>query len=486
MFLLLEKCINFQCVMNRWSGVLQVQLYPNSSTFYRVAASLGLSSSPKNLSVPSGNVIFFNGDRADGTGNPVIERLSDPLKIAEILVSKFGGSINAYVVEASVFNGPFAVYKDFIPSVNENGEPKTYDATGFPASTSVVLLLSKFLGEAKNVILGKQKEPYQSEASSSSSIPETAILGFSKGGIILNQLLTELSFSETQKNSRGVNTQENYLVIPTSKESLLSSISEIHYVDVGLNSSGAYLTDKDVIDRISERLSRRASGIRFFFHGTPRQWSDERRIWIRKEKDALVRLLKRAAAARKDIDKLLIRERLYFPSKLPNLQMHFEIIEILNFISENDWGKPFSKLQSKQSQESSISRSLGSTWILLKSSRARVISTQTRAFTKPKQLVYMQACYDEWRGAANESEKKESFIKSMKKNVNINKLDDSTLIAGIVTPPVPMAAKKAWESLPQLKLMKTIPDVIFVPTATCWLSSLSTYPGKCFSVILLT
>lgn len=85
----------------------------------------------------------------EGTENPVIERLSDPQRIAEILVSKFGGSINAFVVEAPIFNGPFAVYKDFIPSVNEYGEPKSYDATEFPASTSLVLLLSKFLAEVR-------------------------------------------------------------------------------------------------------------------------------------------------------------------------------------------------------------------------------------------------------------------------------------------------------------------------------------------------
>lgn len=54
----------------------------------------------------------------------------------------------------------------------------------------------------------------------------------------------------------------------------------------------------------------------------------------------------------------------------------------------------------------------------------------------------------------------------MKKKVNLSKLDDSTLITGIVTPPAAMAAKRAGESVPQLKLIKTIPDVIFVPTAT--------------------
>lgn len=37
--------------MDRWSGILKIQLHPDSSTFYRVAASLGLSSSMKKLSV---------------------------------------------------------------------------------------------------------------------------------------------------------------------------------------------------------------------------------------------------------------------------------------------------------------------------------------------------------------------------------------------------------------------------------------------------
>ena len=97
--------------------------------------------------MPSANAIFFSGDRVLGTGNPVIERLSDLQNIAEILVSKIGGSVNAWVVEASMFNGPFASYKDFIPSVNQRGEPKSYDPTGFPASRATVSLLSNCLKE---------------------------------------------------------------------------------------------------------------------------------------------------------------------------------------------------------------------------------------------------------------------------------------------------------------------------------------------------
>ena len=97
------------------------------------------------MQVPSANAIFFNGDCVQGTGNSVIERLSNVEEIVEILVSKFGGSVNAWVVEASTFNGPFAVYKDFIPSVNQWGDPKSYSPKGFPASTSTVSLLSNCL-----------------------------------------------------------------------------------------------------------------------------------------------------------------------------------------------------------------------------------------------------------------------------------------------------------------------------------------------------
>ncbi|KAG8363440.1 hypothetical protein BUALT_Bualt19G0022800 [Buddleja alternifolia] len=77
----------------------------------------------------------------------------------------------------------------------------------------------------------------------------------------------------------------------------------------------------------------------------------------------------------------------------------------------------------------------------------------------------VQVCFDKWK-ASNESEKKKIFIEFMKKKVNLSKLDDSALITGIVTPPAAMAAKRAGETVPQLKLIKSIPDVIFVPTAT--------------------
>ncbi|KAF9603222.1 hypothetical protein IFM89_034555 [Coptis chinensis] len=410
--------------MERWAGLLRVKINPHSGPLFTVAASLSLSPSSKSLTVPTTNAIFFTGDKVEGTGNSVIERLSNNRNIAEILVSKYsrlGVSVNAWVVEASVFNGPFAVYKEFIPCVNSWGEPKCYDHLAFPASSSTVSLLSKCLEERERERPGTNKEsalelagntgPAHSLLSCSLSpkadirplsfetccnsllekflrksgaafgIPEyvdgrrkcdapqvyqfsvkkvinggdreasevrvstsflhqakTVVFGFSKGGTVLNQLLTELAHTKflppsnlLTKDMLRENCSEAWeesQVLPSSKESLLNSISEIHYVDVGLNSAGAYLTDNSVIEKVADRVMHGAGGFRVALHGTPRQWGDSRRSWITNEKERLLQLLE--VAAQKTAGRIQVCERLYFGNNLPNLQMHFEIIENLD------------------------------------------------------------------------------------------------------------------------------------------------------------
>ncbi|KAL2892560.1 UPF0565 protein C2orf69-like protein [Bienertia sinuspersici] len=324
--------------MNRWTGILKVPVCSNSAATCRVAASLCISPT-YTLLVPTINAIFFNGDRVEGTGNLVIERLSDLQNIAEILCSKFGASINAWVIESSKFNGPFAVYKEFIQSLNQRGEPQSYRPNGFPASTSVVTLLSNFLveGEAgyKKVERAKnnsQKEHQISAELATSYTPQTIILGFSKGGVVLNQLVTELSFSGTKatvdplKPSTFSQIAENQ-IIPVSRESFFDSITEIHYLDVGLNCPGAYITDDEVIQKIADQLNEKDKSLHFVLHGTPRQWSDTNRPWIREEKDKFRQLLD--SGKQKSKGKLEVSEKTYFADLLPNLQMHFEIIEKL-------------------------------------------------------------------------------------------------------------------------------------------------------------
>ncbi|KAK9749172.1 hypothetical protein RND81_02G107000 [Saponaria officinalis] len=76
----------------------------------------------------------------------------------------------------------------------------------------------------------------------------------------------------------------------------------------------------------------------------------------------------------------------------------------------------------------------------------------------------IEGCFEEWKKARN-ADKKQVFVNFIK-SVNLNKLDNTTLITGVVTPPVAMVAKKAGESIAPLKMLKLVPDVLFVPSAT--------------------
>ncbi|XP_027113370.1 uncharacterized protein LOC113761047 isoform X1 [Coffea eugenioides] len=80
-------------------------------------------------------------------------------------------------------------------------------------------------------------------------------------------------------------------------------------------------------------------------------------------------------------------------------------------------------------------------------------------------LKDVEAYFKEW-SSADDSNKKRLFMELMQNKLNLSKLDDSTIITGLVTPPAAMVAKRAGETVPQLKLIKAIPDVVFVPSAT--------------------
>jgi len=166
----------------------------------------------------------------------------------------------------------------------------------------------------------------------SSCPPRTIILGFSKGGVVANQLVTELSSwaSESMKNLVDVSQLNpcHNLLVPTSASDVLSSISEFHYVDVGLNCAGAYITDQAVIKKIGDYVLHTGQNLRFVLHGTPRQWFDPNRSWIRKEKDIMLQLL-RDEAKRCD-GRLLVYEKMYFEGTPRSLLMHFEILEVMD------------------------------------------------------------------------------------------------------------------------------------------------------------
>lgn len=103
---------------------------------------------------PSRNVVFYVGDRVEGTDNAEIERLSNPKNIASILVSKLGPFVNAWIIEPSHWiNNSFACYENLLPSLPASGEPRGYNPQGLPAARSTLSLLHDCLAQVTNLNL---------------------------------------------------------------------------------------------------------------------------------------------------------------------------------------------------------------------------------------------------------------------------------------------------------------------------------------------
>lgn len=58
---------------------------------------------------------------------------------------------------------------------------------------------------------------------------------------------------------------------PAGSAALAAALQQVHYVDAGLNSRGAYLTDPEAVTRLGE-WCRAHPHLQVFLHGTPRQW----------------------------------------------------------------------------------------------------------------------------------------------------------------------------------------------------------------------
>ncbi|XP_028769138.1 uncharacterized protein LOC114726642 [Neltuma alba] len=77
----------------------------------------------------------------------------------------------------------------------------------------------------------------------------------------------------------------------------------------------------------------------------------------------------------------------------------------------------------------------------------------------------IEKLYEDWE-QANEEGKRKKLEEFMGDKVNMRSVDKLMILTGLAAPPAAMAAKRAGESLPQLKIMKVVPDLVFVPSAT--------------------
>jgi hypothetical protein len=233
-------------------------------------------------------VVFFGGDQVDPEYLPAkVQLLQDPAFQASIMADKFPGS-SVLVVKPSRMEGPFSCYDNFLNKTTRTGEPLGYDGRTFKASSHLQTLL--------------EESSYLPILEQGGSL---VTVGFSKGGVVLTQLLYELSCSEE--------------LLPVSAMTL-TALSQFYYLDAGLSCRGIYLTDPRAAQSLLTLQKHK-----FFvnLHGTPRNWDDPRRPWISMEKNRCAELLKERCTVTK-----------LYEGETPSLEMHFKIID--DFVPKRD------------------------------------------------------------------------------------------------------------------------------------------------------
>ena len=205
-----------------------------------------------------------------------------------------------FVVEPSHLSSQgFALYESLLPATTASGEPAAgYDARGLPAARQ----LHGLLAAAWRASSADRAQP--------AVAPPLLACGFSKGGVVCNQLLTELAHWHDEQPGPG---QE--AAGPAAE--LLARLAAVHLLDAGLACRGAYLTDPAVAEALGRRSA--SSELRICLHGTPRQWRDPSRRWLGEEKERSLALL-RAAGVR-------VAEKEYFADEPLSLEMHFRCVD---------------------------------------------------------------------------------------------------------------------------------------------------------------
>eukprot|EP00294_Goniomonas_avonlea_P009759 CAMPEP_0114567408 /NCGR_PEP_ID=MMETSP0114-20121206/15462_1 /TAXON_ID=31324 /ORGANISM="Goniomonas sp, Strain m" /LENGTH=206 /DNA_ID=CAMNT_0001753989 /DNA_START=228 /DNA_END=848 /DNA_ORIENTATION=+ len=196
------------------------------------------------------------------------------------------------IAPSGYYEGVFSRYVHFLPEMTARGDPVRYQADG-NATGQLAALLRTGTSQLRAV---------EDDRTRLQGLPIT-LMGFSKGGVVLNQLLSELS------PSRSLDLQDPF--------PLMRRVQAIHWLDVGLNHPGAYLTDDDTLSAVARLRQPGGTGPpTLLFHGTPRQWKDSFRPHIREQ---CVKLLGELGVP--------VGMVWYFADQEPSLEAHFRVLE---------------------------------------------------------------------------------------------------------------------------------------------------------------
>ncbi|XKL61679.1 hypothetical protein PGB90_001512 [Kerria lacca] len=249
--------------------------------------------------------VYFGGDMQDFAEN--MNSNSESKKyikwslenIAILLHHKFQQSHVLIVRPSRYYRGIFSCYDNYVPS-GDFGVPKFVDFYNALTHLKIILNNVSLFIKRKN----KPKESKSKHLSDSSINLEKAritLIGFSKGCIVLNQLIREFHFLQTKE-------------VPKEQLNILSRISDLYFLDGGHSGKeNVWITERYLLLTLTK-----LNHIHIHVHVTPYQVKDKMRPWIGKEEKIFTEILIEYKAN--------VTRQLHFHNQPASLNQHFELL----------------------------------------------------------------------------------------------------------------------------------------------------------------
>lgn len=249
--------------------------------------------------VPEGNVVFFGGDVQEYSENMLAHRDNKRYEewnlesTARLLCQLFPHN-HIWVVKASRMTlKTFAVYSNFVTS-NDVGCPE--HEAGQMSWHHLYKLLGN-AGERLRDACSEQTEDTCVDVKVNALAPVT-LVGFSKGCVVLNQLLYDLALA---KQDKDVGT-------------FTDVVKAMYWLDGGHNGGlNTWIVHESVLKNLV------GADIEVHSHVTPYQTEDDRRPWVGKEQKKFVSRLQRLGVA--------VNNTLHFSEETRSLDMHFRLLK---------------------------------------------------------------------------------------------------------------------------------------------------------------
>lgn len=232
---------------------------------------------------------------------------------ARLLHTKFPRGVIFVIKPSDMLLQTFSVYKNFV-ECEDNGSPNHHSGYGgLEHLTKLYQSLLSILAQNHNEQSCDQKESHDMshdqqlshgpESFDTTELPTipVSLIGFSKGCVVLNQLLYELDSTDGNPDIKI----------------FIEKIKAFYWLDGGhAGGSNTWINKDDLLDRLT------ALKCKINVYATPYQVQDEMRKWIGKEEKKFVEKLKRFKAD--------ITETRLFMQEPGSIENHFKVLEQFN------------------------------------------------------------------------------------------------------------------------------------------------------------